>query len=115
MILATWPAIPMPPGYQPRYSLHDGAELPVVVWPAVPPSEPVALKVERRCIDCDALLPEYTRRGRKPVRCADCAAGPTVPDWQRPYFMPAGLEGDMPWLTEELKPAPMAWEQDDAA
>jgi hypothetical protein len=66
-VLALWPCLPVPPDYQPRYSLHDGPELPVVIWPAVP--EPVPDEVERRCVDCGAVLPapERPRAAPHPV------------------------------------------------
>ena len=59
LALATWPAVPVPLDYRPRHSLLDEPDqLPVLIWPAVPPqAEPVEIPIERWCVDCDAPLP----------------------------------------------------------
>ena len=108
-VSATWPCLPAPPGWRPRRHLELEPEKIPVVWPAVPP-RPVSIAIVRRCVDCDAELPEPTKAGRPPSRCAACRNPAPVASWERPAFMPSGEEVFDPWLAQQLQVAALPWE-----
>ena len=108
-LLATWPCIPLPRDHNPA-TVRPISQL-VLIWPAVPPTPPIPVEVERWCVDRGEPLPEPTGPGRPFTRCDACPNPEPVRDRTRPFRVPNGEDDFEPWLREQLQAPRLPWER----